>query len=289
MSHELACPLPFALFSWVRQHNGLMQALMRVQTWFSAMKAACYPLSTQIFLLNLHADDRHCNEVSGSLALMLRYVGWICRKTQQKFLGYLNKSFVRDMALSWHNPSNVLEACFRPHTTFGTIWDLKLSLICLIEFFCLCRIGTEHEKLGYYKSSHKRISYDSIRQLLSGLCERHSWDPIMEGEYIIGAEKDGQSVTIEPGGQFELSGAPVNTLHETLEETQWHINEVTQILLHLNSFSSVVRHCRDSHKVLLVTPVMTPPIILSPWRYTEVLWHKATISESIGSWPLIIL
>lgn len=96
---------------------------------------------------------------------------------------------------------------------------------------CVDRIGTEHEKLGYYKDSHKRISYNDIARLLSGLCEKHQWIPIMEGEYIIGAEKDGQSVTIEPGGQFELSGAPVATLHDTLTEVKWHIDEVQSVLL----------------------------------------------------------
>ena len=88
------------------------------------------------------------------------------------------------------------------------------------------RIGTEHEKLGYYKSSKRRIDYETIRQLLEGLCQRHGWSPIMEGEYIIGSEMDGQSVTIEPGGQFELSGAPVVSLHETYAELGSHLEQV---------------------------------------------------------------
>ena len=49
----------------------------------------------------------------------------------------------------------------------------------------------------------------------------------MEGEYIIGAELAGQSVTIEPGGQFELSGAPVGNLHETHEEVNSHLKQVS--------------------------------------------------------------
>ena len=95
----------------------------------------------------------------------------------------------------------------------------------------LCRIGTEHEKLGYYKSSHKRISYEHIAKLLEGLCSKHEWQPIMEGQYIIGAEKNGESVTIEPGGQFELSGAPVETLHDTMQEVRWHLDEVSSFIL----------------------------------------------------------
>jgi glutamate--cysteine ligase len=91
---------------------------------------------------------------------------------------------------------------------------------------CACRIGTEHEKLGYYKDSRRRIDYSTIRKLLQGLCNRHGWKTIMEGDYIIGAVKDGQSVTIEPGGQFELSGAPVRTLNDTHSEVNQHLEQV---------------------------------------------------------------
>ncbi|KAL3136333.1 Glutamate--cysteine ligase B, chloroplastic [Trebouxia sp. C0009 RCD-2024] len=88
------------------------------------------------------------------------------------------------------------------------------------------RFGTEHEKLGYNLSDHRRIDYNSIKALLEGLCSRFGWDPIMEGEYIIGAVLDGQSVTIEPGGQFELSGAPVDTLHKTCSEVNSHLYQI---------------------------------------------------------------
>lgn len=57
----------------------------------------------------------------------------------------------------------------------------------------------------------------------------------MEGEYIIGAVLDGQSVTIEPGGQFELSGAPVDTLHKTCSEVNSHLYQARQFQL-LNAF-----------------------------------------------------
>lgn len=88
------------------------------------------------------------------------------------------------------------------------------------------KFGTEHEKLGYNLSDHKRIDYNSIKALLEGLCSRFGWEPIMEGQYIIGALLDGQSVTIEPGGQFELSGAPVDTLHKTCSEVNSHLYQV---------------------------------------------------------------
>ena len=92
------------------------------------------------------------------------------------------------------------------------------------------RFGTEHEKLGYNLSDHRRIDYNSIKALLEGLCSRFGWEPIMEGEYIIGAVLDGQSVTIEPGGQFELSGAPVDTLHKTCAEVNSHLYQVQYCL-----------------------------------------------------------
>ena len=59
----------------------------------------------------------------------------------------------------------------------------------------------------------------------------------MEGEYIIGAVLDGQSVTIEPGGQFELSGAPVDTLHKTCSEVNSHLYQAGQTQL-LHSFGT---------------------------------------------------
>lgn len=71
-----------------------------------------------------------------------------------------------------------------------------------------------------------RIGYDVIKPLLEGLCSRFGWEPVMEGEYIIGAELDGQSVSLEPGGQFELSGAPLDTLHKTCSEVNNHLYQV---------------------------------------------------------------
>lgn len=100
----------------------------------------------------------------------------------------------------------------------------SISRITIVSF--AHRIGTEHEKLGFYRDSKKRIDHKTIAFLLDGLCKRHGWKRITEGEYIIGAEFDGQSVTIEPGGQFELSGAPVDSLHDTSSELTSHIKQV---------------------------------------------------------------
>ena len=59
--------------------------------------------------------------------------------------------------------------------------------------------------------------------------DRFDWAPMMEGEFIIGALKDGQSVTLEPGGQFELSGAPLVNLHQTCAEVHSHLYQVKTV------------------------------------------------------------
>lgn len=91
------------------------------------------------------------------------------------------------------------------------------------------RFGTEHEKLAYYVESGKRLEYKTIAALLSQLCARFGWEPIVEAGEIIGATFEGQSVTLEPGGQLELSGAPVNTLHKTCAEVSSHLYQVKAI------------------------------------------------------------
>ena len=91
------------------------------------------------------------------------------------------------------------------------------------------RIGTEHEKFGFRKATGERIDYGDVRRLLEAMQARYGWDPIMEQENIIGLKKDGQSVTLEPGGQFELSGAPLETIHETCKEVNDHLQQVKTI------------------------------------------------------------
>ena len=94
----------------------------------------------------------------------------------------------------------------------------------------LFRIGTEHEKFGFDLKTLKPIEYEAhVAKLLNALVERFDWEPIMEKECIIGAVKDGQSVTLEPGGQFELSGAPLANLHQTCSEVHSHLYQVKTV------------------------------------------------------------
>jgi len=94
------------------------------------------------------------------------------------------------------------------------------------------RIGTEHEKFGYCKDTLKPLPYEgerSILAVLEGLRDHHGWAPLSEGGKLIGLEKDGANVSLEPGGQLELSGAPLETIHETCDEVNAHLADVKDI------------------------------------------------------------
>jgi glutamate--cysteine ligase len=94
------------------------------------------------------------------------------------------------------------------------------------------RIGTEHEKFGYCKDTLKPLPYDgerSILAILEGLRDRHGWSPVLEADKLIGLEKDGANVSLEPGGALELSGAPLETIHQTCDEVNVHLREVQDI------------------------------------------------------------
>jgi glutamate--cysteine ligase len=102
------------------------------------------------------------------------------------------------------------------------------------------RIGTEHEKFVFRTCTLGPVPYeggDGIRGLMEALIARYGWEPILEGSNIIALKRPaaetggllGGTISLEPGGQFELSGAPLETLHQTAAETQEHLNEVLSI------------------------------------------------------------
>jgi glutamate--cysteine ligase len=96
------------------------------------------------------------------------------------------------------------------------------------------RLGTEHEKVPFYPDGLKPVPYEGergIRRLLDGMEGLLGWEPIMEGDHPIGLADvtGGGAISLEPGGQFELSGAPVSTLHETHRETICHLMQVNQV------------------------------------------------------------
>jgi len=94
------------------------------------------------------------------------------------------------------------------------------------------RIGTEHEKFGYDLATLKPLPYDgpcSVRAVLEGLRDRYGWAPVREGDNLIGLSKAGANVSLEPGGQLELSGAPLETIHQTCDEVNQHLAEVKDV------------------------------------------------------------
>ncbi|MFK7902621.1 MAG: glutamate--cysteine ligase [Nitratireductor sp.] len=96
------------------------------------------------------------------------------------------------------------------------------------------RIGTEHEKFGFCTKSLKPVPYEGdrgIEALLNGMQEVLGWDKIMDEGKIIGlANADGNgAISIEPGGQFELSGAPLENIHQTCRESNQHLVAVKAV------------------------------------------------------------
>ena len=94
------------------------------------------------------------------------------------------------------------------------------------------RIGTEHEKFGYCRDSLRPIPYEgerSVKAMLEGLRDRYGWDPVLEAGQLIGLTRNGANVSLEPGGQLELSGAPLESIHQTCDEVNEHLREVHSI------------------------------------------------------------
>ena len=96
------------------------------------------------------------------------------------------------------------------------------------------RVGTEHEKFPFRVKDHGPVPYAGprgIRALLDGMHELLGWEPIMEGENIIGLADvtGGGAISLEPGGQFELSGAPVDNVHQTASELFAHLAQVREV------------------------------------------------------------
>ena len=96
------------------------------------------------------------------------------------------------------------------------------------------RIGTEHEKLPFMLKGHAPVPYDCDRgicTILYGMRDLLGWEPIMEGETIIGLADvtGGGAISLEPGGQFELSGAPLENIHQTSRELHAHLAQLREV------------------------------------------------------------
>ena len=96
------------------------------------------------------------------------------------------------------------------------------------------RIGTEHEKFAFTTEGHRPVPYEGprgIRALLEGMQSLLGWEPIMEGPNVIGLfdVTGGGAISLEPGGQFELSGAPLETVHQTCGELMSHLAQLREV------------------------------------------------------------
>ncbi|PKR55825.1 glutamate--cysteine ligase [Thalassospira marina] len=93
-------------------------------------------------------------------------------------------------------------------------------------------IGTEHEKFAFTREDLRPIPYEGergVKALLNALAERFDWDPILENGKVIALSKDKCSVSLEPGGQIELSGAPLKNIHQTCGEVHQHLHEIREV------------------------------------------------------------
>jgi glutamate--cysteine ligase len=114
----------------------------------------------------------------------------------------------RDALVSW------LEAGCKPAATF--------------------RVGTEHEKIPFYRADLTPVPYEGargIRALLEGMQRQLGWEPIVDGDNLIGLfdAAGGGAISLEPGGQFELSGAPLETIHQTATEIDAHLRQANEV------------------------------------------------------------
>jgi glutamate--cysteine ligase len=115
--------------------------------------------------------------------------------------------------------------------------ESKQELVEYIEGGCKpashWRMGTEHEKFGYTMDDLRPLAYEgkrSIRAILTALAEEFGWKPVHEDGHIIALTDDtAASITLEPGGQLELSGAILDNIHETCTEVYTHLKQVQAV------------------------------------------------------------
>ena len=96
------------------------------------------------------------------------------------------------------------------------------------------KIGTEHEKFVFYNNNLQRVRYlgaSGISELLNEVAGKYNWEKILENKNTIGLKDDtGASISLEPGGQLELSGTPLENLHQTCKETGLHLKIMKEVM-----------------------------------------------------------
>ncbi len=94
-------------------------------------------------------------------------------------------------------------------------------------------IGVEHEKFLFKKKTNKRIDYETVKKILIFL-KKFGWQPIKEKKNVIALKKNNKNITLEPGNQIELSGAPLNSIHENCRESYEFLDELKQACEHFD-------------------------------------------------------
>ncbi len=95
------------------------------------------------------------------------------------------------------------------------------------------KIGIEHEKFLFNSQNNKRIDYQKIKEMFSALLE-FGWNPLFENDNIVGLNKGGKNITLEPGNQIELSGDKLNNIHEACAESYDYLFELKQVAKKIN-------------------------------------------------------
>ena len=95
------------------------------------------------------------------------------------------------------------------------------------------KIGIEHEKFLFDSQNNKRIDYQKIKEMFSALLE-FGWNPVLENDNIIGLNKGGKNITLEPGNQIELSGDKLTNIHEACAESYDYLFELKQVAKKIN-------------------------------------------------------
>jgi glutamate--cysteine ligase len=127
------------------------------------------------------------------------------------------------------------------HSLAESVVTDKRELVAYMEAGCKpqpqWRIGTEHEKLAYSLEDYRPLPYEGprgVRAVLEGLVAL-GWQPVHENGHIIAlTDSTGCAVTLEPGGQIELSGAPLCNIHQTCGEIDRHLSQVKAVAADLN-------------------------------------------------------
>jgi glutamate--cysteine ligase len=125
-----------------------------------------------------------------------------------------------------------MSACMARDVVDSEVVESRDALVAWLEAGCKpagpFQIGTEHEKIPFYRANHSPVPYGGdkgIRALLEGMRKRLGWDGIEDGGNLIGLydPNGGGAISLEPGGQFELSGAPLDDAHATADELDRHL------------------------------------------------------------------